>query len=170
MALTRRQKEELVANYKEDIKSSKNVVLLKQYSISVNDINILRSSVYEAWWKMSVIKKRIFHSTASSEWLSWVDLADMPWSVIALYAFEDDYAPLKAVSKILKQWKKEKKEFELDYLGWWFESEWKDSSYVEEIANLPSRDELLSKFAFLANYPVRSFAVVVDQIAKSKWE
>lgn len=170
MALTRKQKESLVDNYKVDIESSSNIVLLKQSWIPVNEINKLRNSIVEFGAKMVVVKKRVFLSTAISSGLWEVSLDDLEWSVIALFSsWENEYLPLKEVSKFVKQAKKEKKLFELVYLWWWYDSEWKDSSYVSEIAELPTKDELLSKFAFLMNYPLRSFAVGVDQIAK-KWE
>jgi hypothetical protein len=34
------------------------------------------------------------------------------------------------------------------------------------LANIPTKEELLSKFVYLLNYPVQSFACVLDQIAK----
>ncbi|MBS8121800.1 50S ribosomal protein L10 [Candidatus Vampirococcus lugosii] len=167
MALTRKQKESLVDNYKVDIESSSNIVLLKQSGIPVNEINKLRNSIVEFGAKMVVVKKRVFLSTAISSGLGEVSLDDLEGSVIALFSSgENEYLPLKEVSKFVKQAKKEKKLFELVYLGGWYDSEWKDSSYVSEIAELPTKDELLSKFAFLMNYPLRSFAVGVDQIAK----
>jgi ribosomal protein L10 len=38
------------------------------------------------------------------------------------------------------------------------------------MANIPSRDELLSKLVWLFNYPVQSLTSVLDQIAKKKEE
>ncbi len=166
MALTRKQKEELVKNYETDIKSYKNIVLLKQYWISVNEINDLRTYVYNNGWKLCVIKKRIFLFTASNGWLDEVSHDSLDGSVIALFFGEDDFSPLKWIAKSISNWKKEKKNCSLDYLWGWFDCEWKDASYVQEIANLPSKDELIWKFAFLIKYPVHSFVVAVDQISK----
>jgi len=55
------------------------------------------------------------------------------------------------------------------------------ASEIQTIANLPSREELVSKLLFLMQHPIRglatvlsgtlrNFAVVVDQIAKQKGE
>jgi hypothetical protein len=38
------------------------------------------------------------------------------------------------------------------------------------MANIPSKEELLSKLVWLFNYPVQSFTSVLDQIAKKKEE
>jgi hypothetical protein len=36
--------------------------------------------------------------------------------VAALYAYEDEFAPLKVVSKIMKDWKKKKVQYGFEYL------------------------------------------------------
>jgi ribosomal protein L10 len=48
------------------------------------------------------------------------------------------------------------------------EKNWKEGSYVTEIASLPSKEELISKLLFLLKYPVGSFARVINEVAKSK--
>jgi hypothetical protein len=37
---------------------------------------------------------------------------------------------------------------------------------VEELANVPTKEELYSKLCYLFNYPLQSFAVVLNEIAK----
>jgi hypothetical protein len=43
-------------------------------------------------------------------------------------------------------------------------------NYIDELANIPSREELLSKLVRLFNYPVQSLTSVLNQIAKKKSE
>jgi hypothetical protein len=40
------------------------------------------------------------------------------------------------------------------------------AEYVSDLANIPSKEELLSKLAYLFNYPLTSFACVLSEIAK----
>jgi ribosomal protein L10 len=77
---------------------------------------------------------------------------------------------LKVVSKIMKDWKKKKVQYGFEYLWGWFDNDWKDSNYVKQLADMPSKEELVGKFMFMMNYPVQSFVQVLDQIAKKKWE
>jgi len=37
---------------------------------------------------------------------------------------------------------------------------------VNELANVPTKEELLSKLCYLFNYPLQSFACVVSEVAK----
>jgi len=37
---------------------------------------------------------------------------------------------------------------------------------VSELANVPTKEELLSKLCYLFNYPLQSFACVLSEIAK----
>jgi len=46
------------------------------------------------------------------------------------------------------------------------EKKWLDSATMTEVANLPSKEELIGKMMFLFKYPVQSFTSVLDQIAK----
>ena len=170
MALTRKEKEKLAAQYNEELMNASNVVALRQSSIPVNEINRLRMDVYDVWGRLKVVKKRVFLRSLKENSYEEVSLDELAWSLIVLYSVEDEFAPLKVVAKQKKQWKKEKKEFELDYLGGWFDKSWKDSSYVEELANLPTRDELIWKFAFMVRYPLQWFTAAVDQIAKKSEE
>ena len=78
---------------------------------------------------------------------------------------EDEYAPLKVINKHTKAWKKAKQEFGFDYVGGWYEKIWKDATHVKELADLPSKEELVGKFLFLLNYPITSFARGLQAIA-----
>lgn len=62
-----------------------------------------------------------------------------------LYSYNQDdmYAPLKVVNKYVKLWAKEKKEYSISYIGGWFDKEWKLASWVQEMATLPSKEELV---------------------------
>jgi hypothetical protein len=42
----------------------------------------------------------------------------------------------------------------------------RSGKYVSDMANLPSKEELISKLLFMLKYPVQSLTSVLDQIAK----
>lgn len=156
-------------NYKTSSEWAKNIVVLKQEWIPVNDINKLRMDVFDAEWKLMVVKKRIFLNFLKEQGFEDVELDTLEWSIVVLYSYEDEYAPLKALAQNIKQWAKEKKKYGFDYIWGWFEKAWKDGDFVKEIANMPSKEELLSKFVYLVNYPVQSFVMVLNEIAKKGW-
>ena len=84
---------------------------------------------------------------------------------MVLYAKSDEYGPLKMVNKFAKGFAKgEVASFK--FLGAWYDKKWHDGEYVTDLANIPSKEELISKLAYLFNYPLQSFACVVNEVAK----
>ena len=171
MPLLREDKKQLAAQYLAMLQWATNAVLLKQDQIPVNEMNKIRMDVDGAQWEIKVVKKRVL-----LKWIEWtldgVKEEDMQGSVMVLLSNneEDQHAPLKIINKFRKQWKKDKAEFTLDYIGGWYERVWQDASYVGELASLPSKEELVSKFLFMLNHPVSSFARVIKAIAEKKEE
>ena len=92
---------------------------------------------------------------------------ELEGSVVVLYANGEEYAPMKVVNKYAKEFAADKESnASVKFLGWWYDKKWHNAEYVNELANIPSREELLSKLAYLFNYPLQSVACVIDQIAK----
>ncbi len=170
MALTRKQKEKLLETYKDLLNKAKNIVVMQQEAIPVNEINKVRMAVKESGGKLQVVKKRLFLMALKAVNYEEINLDKLQGSIIVLYSLEDEFKPLKALHKIVKWWKKEKAPYKLEYLGGFYEMKWKDADYVREIAELPTKDELIGKFAFLIKFPVQSFVMNLKQIAEKKWE
>ena len=169
MAISREKKQELVTQYVQDLKEAKNLVVFKQSGLSVATDADIRREVRETEWKYNVIRKRLFLRALKEAGYPEVALDQLPWSAVAVYARGDEYAPLKVINKYQKEFKKSKDlDTNFEFLGGWFNKEWKDADYVNELANIPSREELLSKLVWIFNYPVQSLTSVLDQIAKKK--
>lgn len=171
MAITKEKKHELVKQYVQDLQEAKNLVVFKQSGLAVSTDTEVRREVREGEWKYNVVRKRLFLRALKEAWYPEVTLDQLPWSAVAVYAKWDEYAPLKVINKYKKEFDKDKDlDTSFEFLGGWFDKEWKDASYVTELANIPSREELLSKLVWLFNYPVQSLTSVLDQIAKKKSE
>jgi len=166
MAITKQQKSTLISSYGDDLAQAKNVVLVKQSGVNVNDSNALRMSIAEAGGKLNVVRKRLFIRSLEKAGLQSVEHKDLEGAIVALYALGDEYAPMKAVQKFIKDAKKADKKLTIEYVGWWFDKEWKDASYVSTLANLPSKEELVGKLLFLLQHPVQKLVGTLDAIAK----
>lgn len=168
MPLSRKEKESLLNEYEKYILESKNLIFLSQSDIPVNEVNILRREVKKNWWLLQVVKKRIFVKALEKVWYEKIDVEKLIWSVMVLYSIEDEFKPIKIVNKFKKSWEKENKDYKVEYLWWYFDKKFKDGLYVKDVAELPTKDELIAKFAFLLKYPVQSFAFCLKQIAEKK--
>lgn len=168
MAITKQQKVALVSQYAGDLGNAKNVVLIKQSGVSVNDSNALRMSLADVWGKFNVIRKRLFLKSLENSGLEMVNHDALDGAVVAVYATEDEYAPMKAIQKFIKDSKKADKKHTIEYVGGWFDKEWKDGAYVQALATLPSKEELVGKLLFLLKHPVQKFVGTLDAIAKKQ--
>ena len=171
MAINKEQKQSLVKQYAQDLQECKNLIVFKQSGLAVSTDADIRREVREEDWKYNVVRKRLFIRALTEAGYPEVNLDNLPGSAVAVYAKGDEYAPLKVINKYLKEFNKDKDlDTKFEFLWGWFDKEWKDAEFITEMANIPSRDELLSKLVWLFNYPVQSLTSVLDQIAKKKDE
>ncbi|MBP6085855.1 50S ribosomal protein L10 [Patescibacteria group bacterium] len=166
MAITKQQKVSLVSSYAADLAKAKNVVLVKQSGITVNDSNTLRMALDEVGGVFNVVRKRLFLKSLENSGLEQVTHEALDGAVVAIYAMDDEYAPMKAIQKFVKDGKKAEKKYAVEYVGGWFDKEWKDGAYVSALASLPSKEELVGKLLFLLQHPVQKFVGTLDAIAK----
>lgn len=115
-----------------------------------------------------IVKKRLLLKSLSAGHVESVEHSQLPGSLMLLISKDEaaPFAPLKAVNDYVKMAKKEGLPFQVKYVGGWIEKTWKEDSYVSELANLPSKEELISKLLYLMKYPVTSFARVISEVAK----
>jgi len=168
MTITKEKKNQLLAKYREDLGGATNAVIVKQSGIPVTLANKIRMELKKANGEMNIIKKRIFLKALKDAGLDEVSVDVLEGPVLALYAHENEFGPLKVINKYAKEFKKENKGSEFTFLWWWFEKKWQGGDYVNELANVPTKEELLSKLCYLFNYPLQSFACVLSEVAK-KW-
>jgi len=166
MTITKEKKNQLLAKYKEDLSNATNAVIVKQTGVAVTVANKIRMDIKTAEGNMNIIKKRIFLKALKDAGLEDVNVDTLEGSVFALYAHANEFGPLKVINKYLKEFKKANKGAEFSFIGGWFEKKWQGAEYVNELANVPTKEELLSKLCYLFNYPLQSFACVLSEIAK----
>lgn len=127
----------------------------------------IRKGVSSADGKYNVVRKKLFQLALKEAGFDEVAENDLEGAIVVLYANGDEYAPMKLINKYAKEFQSKKdQQASLKFLGGWYDKKWHDSAYVTELANIPSTEELISKLAYLFNYPLQSFAGVLDQIAK----
>lgn len=168
MAITKAQKVELIKQYADEINQSKSVAILKQFGIPVNTMNAIRKDLARCGSTIVVIKKKLFLKSLEQSDLSNISLEDMSWSVAILCNKEDEFAGLKVIAKNLKEFKKLQATYGFEYLGGWFDKQRKTGEYVKELAELPTKEELIGKLLYMLKYPLQSLTATLDQVAKKQ--
>ena len=138
--MNRTEKEQLVAELRDDFAAAKSLVLTSYQGIGVNEINELR-----AQFRAQNCQYRIVKNTLARRALAGTDqepVADLFKGPIAVaYSHEDAITPAKLVRDFLKK-------YEEKFLvqGGFLDGNILDEDGVKALASMPTKPELQSKF------------------------
>ena len=171
MAHSRIDKEQIVTGYEQGLASTSHAFLLGFKGITVPQVTELRSRIRQKGGHYEVVKNTLALRAVQGKALA--DLGAHFTGTTAI-AYGDDAV---ALAKVLT-------EFAKDVPAVQFKAALVDNrpvaaNQIQEIASLPSREELIAKLLFLLQSPVTRFVrvlaavpqqlvVVLDQIAKEK--
>lgn len=148
--------------------SGKDIVLIEQSALSVDAVVEFKKDLATTAAKSRIAKKRLLLQTAEKAWKEIVDIGTLKGSLLVMELDNEDFAPMKTIVKMNKVFKKTQQNSSFTFLWGWYGNSWKDATMVSELANIPSKEELVGKFLYLLKYPIQATAGVLDQIAKKK--
>lgn len=172
MPLTRNDKSQLVELYSGAMAAAPHAFLLGFQGITVPQVTELRAKIRETGGQYVVVKNRLALLAIDGKPLD--DLREKFSGPTAVAYSEDDPVGL---AKALTEFAKDAPV--LEFKGGLLNGQQVEPDEIRDIAELPSREELIAKLLYLLQSPVqrfaqvlaalpRSFAVVLDQIAKNK--
>lgn len=174
MALTRTQKQDLIETYENGLAAAPHAFLVSFQGITVPQATELRSRVRGSGGKYQVVKNTLALRAIDGKGLShFKDEFKGPTAV----AFTDD--DVVGLAKALTDFRKDVPVVE--FKGGVVDGKPIDADQVEDLAKMPSREELLAKLLYLLQSPItrlarglgaipRQLVVVLDQIAKKDGE
>jgi len=156
------RKQELVESYKERLKRSNGfVVFFNFHGIDAYPFTLLRLDVKDLKGEIVVARNtllwRAFSDTALSDHR---DIFIGPTA--ALFAYEDPVAPTKKLVDFLKE--NFEKEWEERIKGGLLEGKYITPDQVKELAELPSKEELIAKLLGLLMAPVTQLAFTLKAV------
>src|SRR5687767_733333 len=168
----REQKADALSECSEGIGSAHNVFVLDCKGITVPQVTDLRKQVRESGSEYVVIKNTLALIAVKDTPLQKLTGTFSGMTAIA-YNTTDPVALAKVLTKFAKDVPS------VQFKGALLAGQVVAANEIQNIANLPSREELLSKLLYLMQHPIRglavvlngtirNFAVVLDQIAKQK--
>ena len=172
MPLSRQQKEQLVESYQEGLATAPHVLLMDYKGVTVTQDTELRRRIREAGASYEVVKNRLVLRAIGGQALEELKEGFQGPTAVA-FCQEDPVRLAKAVVDFAKDVPA------VELKGGLVEGQLVAAAEVEEIARLPSREELLSKLVFLLQSPIsslvrtlgalpRQFVVVLDQVRNQK--
>jgi len=168
----REQKAQAISEFTEGIGSATNAFVLDFKGITVPQVTELRKQVRESGSEYVVIKNT----------LALIAVKDTPLTKLSghftgMTAVAYNTTDAVALAKVLTKFAKDVPT--VQFKGAMLGGQVVAATEIQNIANLPSREELVSKLLYLLQSPIRglatvlaanirNLAVVIDQIAKQK--
>ena len=157
------KKAEVVKQTVELLNNAESAIVVDYRGLTVAEVTDLRKQLRDAGVKMSVIKNKILDRAV--EGTDYEDLRDTFVGPTAVaFSDEDPIAP----AKILKKFADDHDALEIK--GGFIEKSVKTLDEINEYANMPGREELLSMLASALQDPMRKIARAVKAIADKEDE
>ncbi|KUP04609.1 50S ribosomal protein L10 [Bacillus coahuilensis m2-6] len=157
------QKKVLVSEIADKFKSSVSVVVVDYRGLKVAEVTELRKQMREAGVEFKVLKNSMVRRAAESVELGALNESLTGPNAIAFSA-EDVIAPAKILNDFAK------KHEALEIKAGVIEGNVASAEEVKALAELPSRDGLLSMLLSVLQAPMRNFALATKAVADQKEE
>jgi large subunit ribosomal protein L10 len=155
------EKEQAVAEVTEKFKASASTIIADYRGLNVAQVTQLRKSLREAGIEFVVLKNSLARRASANAELSALDEYLTGPTAIA-FSKDDLVAPAKILTDFAK------KNDKLSVKGGVVEGRVVGYDQIKALAELPSRDGLLSMLLSVLQAPVRNFALAVKAVAEKK--
>jgi large subunit ribosomal protein L10 len=164
MALNKEQKTKQIESIKEKVAKQKSVIFVDFAKVPSKEMFSLRKSLKEAGCNLKIAKKTLIRVAFGQSNISfWNKIKpNVPGQLALVFGIEDEIAP----ARISNQFRKTNENFKI--LGGIFEKRFIEKERVLELANLPSRNELLGRLVGSLASSMTGFVRVLDKIKESK--
>ena len=163
MALTKKQKEEILKGVEEKLSKQKSVVFTDFTGLNVEKLQTLRRQLREKGIEYQAVKKTLLQIALKKSGLD-VDLSKFPGSIAVAVGYSDENEP----SGVIYDFAKVKENSALQILGGIFQNNFAPKEMILKLAKIPSREVLLTQLASVFIGPIRGLAIALDGIRKQK--
>jgi len=157
------QKQAIIDEIKDKFERAESAVVIDYIGTTVAEADAMRKKLREAEVDYTVYKNTLVkRAIAGTEYEALAEVLEGP-SALA-FSYDDATAPARVLNEAIKAYKK------MEFKGGFVEGEFYDKDAIKQIADIPSRDTLISKFMGSIQSPITNFARVISQIAEQKEE
>lgn len=155
MPKTKEQKKKIIDDLKEKITRQKAIVFIDFAGVKVEDMFNLRKSLKKVDSHLKVAKKTLITLALKDTGLK-ADIDKLEGEVGMVFGYKDEISPAKIIYQFSK------KNPSLKILGGFFENKFKSAEDFIALAQLSSREELLSRLVGSISAPVSNFVRVLE--------
>lgn len=155
MPKTKAQKQNILEQIAENLKNQQSVLFVDYRGIGVKEFSRLRKQLKEVGAKLQVAKKTLLSRTFAEQGIE-IDLKNMGGQIAVVYSFEDPVAGVKAAHTFAKG------NEHITLLSGYMENQLLTKEQVGELAQLPSREQLLARFVGTLAAPMQGLVRVME--------
>lgn len=153
--LTRERKNEQSQELREALEGISTLFIMENRGLTVNEVNKLRSKIREIDGRYKVYKNSVVRMAVQG-----TPLEVLSEHLLGPNAFAFTAGDGVALAKLLRDFTKENPA--LTFKQAYLEGQVLDSSQALQVAELPTREELLTKLAYLLQSPMRRLVVALN--------
>ncbi len=150
MALTKKQKQDIIDDLKEMLSRQKAIILVGISGLKVKDISQLRKKLKAIDGNLKVVKKTLIELALKESNLKF-DKDKFREEIALVFGFKDEILP----AKIVYQSSQENENIKI--LGGFLDGNFKEAQDLITLAQLPTREELIAKLIFATRSPLFGF-------------
>lgn len=148
MPKTRQQKEEIVVNLKEKLANAKSIVFADYRGLTMAQLSDLRNKLRDVGGEFTVTKNALLKIALPD--------SDFEGPTATLLAYDDEISPIKLLVQALKEAGIGK--IKAGFLG----SDLLDEAKINQLATLPTKDELRAKIVGVLAAPLQGIVSVLN--------
>ena len=153
------EKQVVIDEIKDKFERAQSAVVIDYMGITVAQADAMRKKLREAGVDYTIYKNTLVkRAIDGTDYAEMAEILEGP-SAFA-FSFEDATAPARVLNEAIKEFKK------MEFKGGFVEGDFYDKDGITQIASIPSREVLISKFMGSIQSPIANFARVVKQIAE----
>lgn len=156
MAKTRVQKEDIVIKITDKLSRSKTVVFADFQGLNMSQLSDLRNKLAETGAELSVTKNSLLERALANCKLSIGNSKLLQGPIATLFAYEDEIAPIKILTKALKDY--QNGSVKAGFLN----QDFLDEIQINRLAQLPSQEELRARVVELLSAPLYGMVGVLQ--------
>jgi len=160
MAVTRQQKELILADLIEKFKTSKSVMFSKNTGLSVQETQDLRGTLRDNGVSLHVAKKTLIRMAAKEAGYTEIPDEALEGPIAVAFSFEDEIAAASIIYKVSKANDK------LTLTGGILDGDVFGPEKAVQLASIPSREELLAKLVGSMKAPISGFHGVLHGVMR----
>ncbi len=155
MAKTRLEKEEIVANIADKFRNMKAAAFSSVSGFTMNQANELRDKAREQGAEVFITKKTLLSLAAKEAGLEDLDPQSFDGSILTSISYDDEVSAAKIINEFIKE------NESLKIVAGVLEGKGISAEKTEQLALLPSKEQLLSQLVGSINAPVSGFVNVL---------